>query len=290
MQLDMQLAITTIINMLVLSSMYVVVALGFAFLFSIMGILNFSHGAIYMVSGYICYQFAVEYGLNQWLSLLLTVAIVGLFGLFLERFFFRRFFGDMNGTIVVCIAIIIILQTTVNITVGTQTRSLPDFISGMLQNDVISIAMDRALTFVIGGVLLAVMIWFIKRTKAGMQMQAISQNIEGSSLQGINIHRVSAIACIMACAMAALAGCLMGAIFNLSPFAGDNMLSKALQLVILGGIGGIGGVFFAGLIIGAIDAILPIFVGGAGSSAIAIAVIVVIMLFRPQGLFGREVS
>ena len=103
----MQLTIITVINALVLSSMYILMALGFAFLFSIMGILNFAHGAIYMVGGYICFQFAVEWGLNQWLSLLLSVIIMGAFGLFLEKYCFRPFFGNLNRTIVVCIAIII---------------------------------------------------------------------------------------------------------------------------------------------------------------------------------------
>jgi branched-chain amino acid transport system permease protein len=90
----MEVAVTTGINVLVLSSMYILVALGFAFLFSIMGILNFAHGAIYMVGGYICYQFAVEYGLNQWLSLLLSVIIVGAFVLIFGKAKLLRVFRD----------------------------------------------------------------------------------------------------------------------------------------------------------------------------------------------------
>jgi len=286
----MQLTLITVVNALVLSSMYILVALGFAFLFSIMGILNFAHGAIYMVSGYICYQLAVEWGVNQWLSLLLSVMIVGAFGLFLEKYCFRPFFGNLNRTIVVCIAIIIILETTVNVTVGTLVRSLPAFVPGILRTGFISVSAEKLVTVMIGGSLLAAMIWFIRRTKLGQQMQAISQDVEGAALQGISVHRISALACVLACGLAAVAGCLMGAIFNLSPFMGGHMLLKALELVILGGIGSVGGIFFAGLIIGTLDATLPLLIGGAASEAIGVGVIITVLLFRPQGFFGREAA
>jgi branched-chain amino acid transport system permease protein len=284
-----ELAATTVINVLVLSSMYILVALGFAFLFSIMGILNFAHGAIYMVGGYICYQFGVEYGLNLWVSMLLSVLIVASLGLFLEKFCFRPFFGNLNRTIVVCIGIIVVLETTVNILVGTSTRSLPAFVPGILKAGAISVSAERLVTFIIGGALLWVTIWFIRNTKPGQQMQAVSQNVEGAALQGISIHRVSALACVMACGLAAVAGCLMGAFLSLTPFMGDYMLVKALVLVILGGIGSMGGIIFAGLIIGGLDATLPLFISGAASEAIALGIIVTILLFRPQGFFGREV-
>jgi branched-chain amino acid transport system permease protein len=264
------------------------VALGFAFLFSIMGILNFAHGAIYMVSGYICYQLAVEWGLNQWLSMLLSVMTVGAFGLFLEKFCFRPFFGNMDRTIVVCIAIIIILETTVNVTVGTLVRSLPAFVPGILMAGAFSISAEKLVTLIIGGSLLAAVVWFNRSTKMGQQMQAISQDLKGAALQGISIHRISALACVLTCSLAAVAGCLMGAIFSLSPFMGGQMLLKALELVILGGIGSVGGIFFAGLIIGTLDATLPLFIGGAGSEAIGVGIIITVLLFRPQGFFGRE--
>jgi branched-subunit amino acid ABC-type transport system permease component len=283
-----QLVITSLVNILVLSSMYISVALGFAFLFNIMGIMNFAHGAIYMVAGYICYQFGVDFGLPLLLSFLLSVLIVAAFGVFLEKFCFRPFFGDLNRTMVVCIGIIILLETTVNILGGTTTRAIPAFAPGLVRTGPVSLSVQTVITFAVGGALLGATLWFMKKTKKGREMQAIAQNLEGAVLQGINVHRDSAIACVMACGMAAIAGCLMGALLGLTPFMGGRMLLKALELVILGGIGSVGGIFFAGLIIGGLDATLPVFVSGAGSEAIALGIIVVVMLFRPQGLFGRE--
>jgi branched-chain amino acid transport system permease protein len=284
----MDLAAISLVNTLVLASMYILVALGFALLFSIMGILNFAHGAIYMIGGYICYGFAVQLGINLWLSLLLSVLIVASFGLFLEKFCFRPFSGNFDRTIVVCIGVILILETAVNLLVGYNVWSIPPFASGILRVGAVSLSAERLVTFIIGGALLLVMVWVINGTRTGQQMQAVSQDPEGASLQGISIYRVSALACVTACGLAAVAGSLMGAYLSLTPFMGSYMLVKALQLVILGGLGSIGGIFFAGLVVGAIDATLPLFISGATSQAIAFGIIVVLLLFRPQGFFGRR--
>jgi branched-chain amino acid transport system permease protein len=284
----MELASAAVINALLISAMYIVVALGFAFLLNIMGFINFSHGSIYMVAGYACYQLAVVYGLNQWGSLVITVAIIAALGLFLERYCFRFATGNLDRMIIISIAITLILENSINISVGAYVRSLPSFAPGIIKAGTFSFATDKLLTFIIGGALLALMIWFTQKTKYGTQMQAISQNIEGAALQGISVHRISAIACAMACAMAAVAGVLMGALFNLSAFMGGNMLVKALELVILGGIGSTTGIIFSGLLIGTIDAVVPLFSSGAMGQVIGLVIIIVILLFRPQGFLGRE--
>jgi len=285
----MELVITTLINWLAISSMYILVALGFAFLFSILGILNLAHGVVYMLGGYIAYQFAVLWGFNVWLAMLLSVVVVGAFGLFLEKFCFRPFIGDMNRVVVICIAITVILQTSVNLAIGIYVQKVPAFAEGSLKLGMIMVSAERIVTFAIGGALLAVTMWFINKTKPGQQMLAIGQNRVGAVLQGIPVNRVSAIACVIACSLAAVAGCMMAAYLNLNAFMGDYILLKAIIIVILGGLGSIGGVFFSGLVLGAIDATVPVFISGAASEAISLGIIVVILLFRPQGFFGREV-
>jgi branched-chain amino acid transport system permease protein len=286
----MELLVATLTNILILSSMYILVALGFAFLFNMLGILNLAHGAIYMVGGYIGFTFITTLGFNPWVALLLTTLIVAAFGVFLERFCFRPFVGDFNRTVMICIAITVILQTTVNIIAGTKILALPAFIGGVLKAGLISVSYERIITFAIGAVLLGAIIWFVNRTKWGQQMQAISQNMEGASLQGINVHRISALACALGCGLAAIAGCLMGAYLALEPFMGDLMLIKVLMLVIVAGIGSISGIFFAGLILGSLNAVLPVLLRGAISDAIAVAIIVVLLLIRPQGFFGHEME
>ena len=283
-----ELLAQVVVNALMLSSMYILMALGFALLLSVMRVLNFAHAVIYMGGGYICYQLAVVYGLNQWVSLLLAAVLMGLFGLFLEKFCFRPFFGDVNRTIVMTLALIIIIESAINILVGTQVRSLPAFASGVLRAGGVSLSVERLVTFIISTAMLIGLIFFIQRTKTGQQMLAVSQEPTGAVLQGINIYRISAVATVIACALAAVAGSLMGAIVSLSPYMGDHMLVKAIEIVILAGIGSIGGVLGAGLILGSLDAILPILISGSATDALGLGIVILILLFRPQGLFGHE--
>jgi branched-chain amino acid transport system permease protein len=271
-----------------LSSMYILMALGFALLLSIMGVLNFAHAVIYMAGGYICYELAVVFGVNQWLSLVLATLIVGSFGLFLERFCFRPFFGDPNRTIVIALALIVILESAVNILVGSYVRSIPSFAPGVIRGRGVSLSIERLVTFIIGTVLMLMLVFFIRKTKIGQQMLAVSQESIGAVLQGINIYRVSAVATFIACALAAVAGSLMGAIFNLNPFIGDQMLVKAIEVVILAGIGSIAGVLPAGLILGTLDSFLPLVLSGSATDALGLGIVIIILLFRPQGLFGHE--
>jgi branched-chain amino acid transport system permease protein len=286
----MELAVTTFINALILSSMYILTALGFAFLFNMLRIFNFAHGAIYMIGGYICYYFIVGLGVNQWLSLLIAVIIVALFALFLERYCFRRLVGNFNLIIMMGVAIVVILQTTVNIMVGDRTLAIPPFAEGIFSAGNVAISYEKLVTFAIGGVLLAAIMWFVNRTKIGHQMQAIAQNRGGAILQGINIHRVSAIAFAVGCGLAAVAGGLLGAYLRLSPFMGDLMLVKVLIIFMLAGAGSIGGILIAGLVLGVLTAALPVMVPGAGSDAIIIVIVVILLLIRPQGFFGYEVE
>jgi len=286
--LGIELLAQVAINALMLSSMYILMALGFALLLSIMGVLNFAHSVIYMSGGYICYQLAVVFGINQWLSLVLAALIVGAFGLFLERFCFRPFFGDPDRTIVMALALIVIVESAVNILVGSYVRSLPSFAPGVLRWGGVSLSVERLVTFIIGTLLMMMLIFFIRKSKMGQQMLAVSQESVGAVLQGINIYRVSAVATVIACALAAVAGSLMGAIANLNPYIGDQMLVKAIEVVILAGIGSIGGVLGAGLILGTIDSFLPLLLSGSATDAVGLGIVILILLFRPQGLFGHE--
>jgi len=284
----MELAVTTVVNLLILSSMYILTALGFAFLFNMLRILNLAHGAIYMIGGYIGYIFIFALGINHWVSLILATLIVAAFGVFLEKFCFRPFVGDFDRTVMICIAIVVILQTTVTIMVGNKTMAIPTFAEGVLRAGPTFISYERIVTFAIGAILLGAIIWFVNRTRLGQQMQAIAQDMEGASLQGINVHRISALAFALGCALAAIAGCLMGAYLRLSPHMGDLMLVRVLIIVMLAGAGSLRGILIAGLILGALNAALPVLIPGAASDAVIISVVVVLLLIRPQGFFGYE--
>ncbi len=284
----MELIVGTIANMLVTSSMFILVALGLAFIFNMMGILNLAHGTIYMLGGYVTYAFAVWIGLSSWVALLASVAVFSLFGVFLEKYCFRRFAGNFDASVILCVGITVVLQTIVNNMLGTQVMAVPHFIRGIFKAGMVSVSHERLLTFAIGGLLTALIIWFVRATVLGQQMQAIAQNREAAYLQGINVNRVQSLACAIGCALAAVAGSLMGAYTNLNPFMGDDMFATALMLIILAGAGSVGGVVIVGLILGGMNAVLPVLLTGDYAQAIYVAIVVVILLFRPKGFFGHE--
>jgi branched-chain amino acid transport system permease protein len=142
----MEIALVSSANGIVLSAIYIMVALGLALLLSIMGIFNFAHGAIYMVGAFITYGLAKTLGVNQWAALLISMLIMGAFGLFLERFCFRPFAGKAFEVIVISVALILILETAVVVTVGGSNRALPAFIPGNIKFGVVSVSIDRVLT------------------------------------------------------------------------------------------------------------------------------------------------
>jgi branched-chain amino acid transport system permease protein len=284
----MELVVQTLTNMLILAALFILVGLGFAFLFNLLGIFNIAHSSIYMVSGYLGYLFIGALGLNQWLGFALVVIIISAFGIFLEKFCFRPFIGDFNRQIMVCVALIAFLTTTVNIAIGSQKFVIPSLVKGILDAGQYSVAWDRILTFGIGSVTLVGILIFINRTRWGQQMQAITQNREGASLVGINIKRISAFVCALGCGLAAIAGVLVGSMYSLDPFMGQSTLVKILMLVILAGVGSFEGIFIVGLILGILYAGLPILLPGAFSDAVAVIIVCIILLFLPRGFFGHE--
>lgn len=287
----MQLLFGSALNGFILGAVYILVALGFALLLSILGIFNFAHGAVYMIGAYITYLIAVRVGISQWISLLIAIVVTSLLGLFIERFCFRPFIGKPgkgDAVIVMAIALILIIETTVSVTVGGYDFAVRSFIPGVVNIGYFSASIDKFMTLGIAAVLLTAMFFFIRNSRTGQQMLAIAQDREGAFLQGIDIHRVSALSCLIACAMAGLAGGLMSSLYTMGPFMGDPMLFKAIEVIILSGIGSVGGILGGGLIIGFLDAILPVYVSGAASQAISLVIIIVILLVRPKGLFGYE--
>jgi branched-chain amino acid transport system permease protein len=284
----MNTIITCTVNGLVLSAIYILVALGFGLQLSIMGIFNFAHGAVYMIGAYVTYGLSVGLGFNPWFSLLLSVILVGASGLFLERFCFRPFQSKPPLMIVMAIAITMILETTVEVTLGGVTRAMPAFVPGIFRAGFISVDAERVLTFGIGAVLLVSLTYLIQKTKIGQQMLAVAQDAEGAALQGIDTHRIAATATVIACASAALAGSFMATIFSMNPFMGDNILLKAIQVVILSGIGSIGGILAGGLIMGLLNSFLPVLADASIGELVTILIVIMILLVRPKGLFGYE--
>jgi branched-chain amino acid transport system permease protein len=276
-----------LINSLVLGVVYILTSLGFAFIFNMLGSINLAHGAIYMASAYLCYYVSASFGVGNWTALVVSAVIMACFGLVLERFMFRLFFDDFDKIIMIGVALMTVLQTAATIASGTRTLVVSPFITGNSSIGGLGISNEKLLTFGISLLLLLASLYMVNRTKLGRQMEAVSQDRLGALLQGININRVSAVICAVGCALAAVAGCLMGAYQGLSATMGDTMNLRILMLVMLAGAGSMNGIIVTGIVMGLLDSVFPMFIQGNAAGAMAIAIIVILLLAKPKGFFGH---
>ena len=278
----------SILNGLAIGGIYILVALGLTLVLSIMGIVQVAHGEIYMIGAYSVYYMVVALGLNFLLAIVISTLLISGLGILLERLCFRPFRGKPDRAMTISIGLILILQNVVLSIAGGHPRSYTSPFSGVLKIFGISISWERLIIVFVGLGLLIALFLFIRMTKTGQAMLAISQERDGAALQGINIDRISALAMFLGCGLAAIAGALIGALFSISPTMGGFALMKGIAVIILGGLGSISGAVVGGLIIGLIDGIMPVLTTTHIAGLIGFATIIIILIFRPQGIWGHE--
>lgn len=276
-----------LLNGLMSGWIYILVALGLTLVLSIVGIVQLAHGEIYMVGSYIVYYLCVRAGLNFFLALPISLLLVGLLGIVLERFFLRPFRGNVEGAIITTIALILILQNGVVAIFGESYKDIPSPVQGVLTILGVRLSWERLITILVSMGLVSALLIFINKTKIGQAMVAVSEDRDAAALQGINVNRVSSVAMFMGCALAAAAGALVGAIFDLTPFMGGFALMKGIAVIILGGLGSIAGAIIGGLILGLVDGVVTPLLSVQMASIIGLVVIILILIFRPQGLLGH---
>lgn len=277
-----------LIQGLILGVMYILASLGFAFIFNMLSSINLAHGALYMLGAYLCYFIITKLGVNNWIAMAIAAVILAAVGLLLEKFMFRPFFTDFDKVIMVGVGIMTIIQTWATIASGTKAMSIPSFAHGSSALGAVVISNEKIVTFAVGLVLLLASLYLVNNTALGRQMEAVSQDRLGASLQGININRVSALICAIGCALAAVAGCLMGAYQGVASTMGDTMNLRILMLVMLAGAGSMNGIIITGLILGFLDSFFPYIIQGNTASAAVIAIVVVLLLIKPKGFFGHD--
>jgi branched-chain amino acid transport system permease protein len=277
-----------IINGISAGWIYVLVALGLTLVFGIMRIVQFAHGEIYMLGAHAVYYACVILGINIFVSFVISAIALSLLGMIIERYLFRRFRGQIEPSIVVAIGLILLLQTIAVVAFGSSEKNIPRLISGVLTVGGIRLAWDRVLAVLVGVGFVLALALFIRGTKIGQAMVAISQDTDAAALQGINVNRISSISMGIGCALAAIAGGLMGSIFSVEPFMGSFAISKGLAVIILGGLGSVMGAVAGGLILGLIDGVVPLYYSTTMSHIVGFVCIILILIIRPKGLMGHE--
>jgi branched-chain amino acid transport system permease protein len=280
--------VQSIVNGFTLSAIYILVSLGLTLILSIMNIVQMAHGEIYMIGAYLVYYLFSVMHVNFYISLLASILLVGGFGIIMQRFLFRRYTGDPERAMIISIGLMLCLQNIVIFVAGGVAKAYASPFTGVAKFLGVSLSWERLIIIAVGVILVIALFMFVRYTKQGQAMLAISQDKEGAALQGININRISSLAMFLGSALAALAGGLVGGLFSLLPTMGSFALMKGIAVIVLGGLGSIPGVIIGSLCLGLIDGIVPMFSTVYIAGLIGYGAIILILFFRPKGIWGHD--
>lgn len=259
---------------------YILLAAGLNLIFGVMKLVNFAHGQLLMIGAYIAFTVTAALGLNAYVAILVAMGAVALIGVGLERFTFRRVLGtDKLNEIFVSLGLIYVFENAADLLWGSTPKQIPSPLERM---------QDLLLVIVIVIVILVVLFLLLKKTKIGLAMRATSQKSTASMLMGVNIEKVYIITFALGAALAGASGALYGILFPFSPTIGALPTIKAFAIIIIGGLGSIPGAIIGGLLYGIAENIAVYTLGGVWQDAIAFALLIIVLIIRPTGIFGEK--
>jgi branched-chain amino acid transport system permease protein len=285
------LIVSTLIWGVVVGCIYMLLASGLNIIFGVMKLVNFAHGQFLMIGAYLTWTFSVAAGLNAYAAILASMGIVAVLGIVIERLTFRRVLGtEKLNEIFVSLGLIYIFENAALLIWGDQSQQITSPFASLSLNLMpsVSISYDRIIAvLVVAGVLVGfgLLLW---KTKIGLAMRATSQINRTAMLMGINVERVYIITFALGSALAAVAGGLYGIIFSFNSQSGAIPTIVAFAIIILGGLGSIRGAIVGGLLYGITERMANLFFGDTWSSAVAFILLIVVLLIKPNGLFGQK--
>jgi branched-chain amino acid transport system permease protein len=283
MELDTIMQI--IANGLVRGGVYILVALGLTLVMSIMNIVNFAHGQFYMLGAFVVYYLTTALHLNFATSIAGAMLIVGVFGMIVERLTFRKVRGDLLQGLIIAIGLSMLFESGASLLFGPDEKGVASPMPGTANLLGAIVSFDKLVLMVSCTILTLALGWLTFKSKFGRAIRAVAQDEEAAMALGININLVSAITFGIGSAVAGAAGGLIAPVLFVSPFMGGEMLTKALAVIILGGMGSFGGVVLGGLFLGFVESFGLTFIGYA-ANLLSFAIIVLVLLVKPTGFMG----
>jgi branched-chain amino acid transport system permease protein len=286
--------LTMLVSGLKLGSIYAIVAIGYSIVYGILRLINFAHGDIMTVGVYIILVLMNQLGVPLLACVIISVALSIVVGLLIERLAYRPLRDSTEETTLISsLAVSALLQNLLQMIFGSQRKPfmLPDWLTQGHQIGTVSLSTINILTFIITAIFLVALYFVLTRTKIGMAMRACSENMNASRLMGINVNKVVMFAFAIGSGMAVIAGLLLaGEYKTIYPSLGFVPGLKAFCAAVVGGIGSLGGAVAGAFIIGLAEmlfaGLMPASVT-AYRDAFVFLLMVVVLLFRPNGLFGQ---
>jgi len=282
--------ILTLVWGVAIGCVYILLATGLNIIFGVMKLVNFAHGQLLMISAFLTWTISVSLGINAYLAILFSMIIVALLGIVVERFTFRRVLGtDKLNEIFVSLGLIYIFENIAMLIWGASSKQVVSPFYGMsVSLPGLSITYDRVIAvFVVVSalVIFGLLLW---KTRLGLAMRATSQRNTTAMLMGINVQKVYMLTFAIGAALAAVAGGLYGVIYPFDYQVGALPTIIAFAIIIMGGLGSIKGAIIGGLLYGITEQMATLFLGGTWGSAVAFTLLIVVLIIRPNGIFGEK--
>jgi len=290
-------------NGITLGAVYGLIAIGYTMVYGIIGMINFAHGEVYMISAYLCaiaLALLSFFGLHSFPLLILgtlvfTIVVTGVYGWVIERIAYKPLRNSTRlAPLISAIGMSLILQNYAQISQGPRQQGIPTMIEGALRFHIgesfVQMTYTKIFILIASLVGMLVLTYVIGHTKLGRMCRAVQQDRKMASILGINTDRIISLVFMIGAAMAGLAGVLVTMNYGTFDFyAGFIIGIKAFTAAVLGGIGSLPGAMLGGLILGIAEAQFSGMVNSDYKDVFSFGLLVVILIFRPQGLLGRPV-
>jgi len=285
-----------LVNGLSLGSVYAIIALGYTMVYGIAKMLNFAHGDVIMIGGFVVFSCMSNLGLNGLLSLLAAMVFCTVLGVVVERIAYRplRNAASSLAVLITAIGVSYFLQNVALLIFGADAKifspivNLPNL---QLFGGELSISAITIITILTCIVIMIGLTLFIKKTRAGQAMQAVSEDKGAAQLMGINVNATIALTFAIGSALAAVAGALMCSAYpQLTPYTGTMPGIKAFVAAVFGGIGSIPGAMLGGILIGIIQILSSAYISSQMADAIVFLILIVVLLVKPAGILGKNVQ
>lgn len=282
--------IATVVSGLLLGSLYALMASGLSLVWTTLGVFNFAHGALMTLSAFVGWSVSEQLGLGLIPGMVAGVVAAAFAGVLIEYFLVRPFYGSRNMlliTVMTTLAAMIIIESGSQYVWGARLKQLPPLIEGKVSILGAVVSAHEALIIVIAPLVLLALWAFATQTASGRSLRAVGQNRDAAALLGINVSAAFALAFGLSAALAGLTGVLLGGIRFITPSLGAEPLLKAMIVVIFGGLGSLGATAGAAFVIGIVEAFLILTLGLYWSPSVLFLLLIIVLVFRPNGLFGK---
>ena len=288
--------ISYLINGVSLGSVYAIIALGYTMVYGIAKMLNFAHGDVIMVGGYVVFVLASGMGLPPILAVLISMVVCTVLGITIERVAYKpqRMAASPLAVLITAIGVSYLLQNVALLLFGANTKSFTSVVTVpaiVLADGQLTISGETIVTIAACIIIMIGLMLFIRLTKAGQAMLAVSEDKGAAQLMGINVNGTIALTFAIGSALAAIAGVLLCSTYpSLTPYTGAMPGIKAFVAAVFGGIGSIPGAMIGGILLGIIEILGKAYISSQMADAIVFAVLIVVLLVKPTGILGKEIQ